>query len=460
MGKKESKKNDKPAEVSTVQDTEPKKRYEIVDRKLVLAELERLKKSTEGNERERVDRLSFYYAHEAQQGKIKLADCQPDDASDPTGCWFRSDATLDACPFCGKGGPVVPMPTVPLADRDIELNVKAAESKLVKPAGEKSDIVKVKPKDIKAKKKERNEVVEAKPIATELVTAEPKSEAIVTTPESIDLPSENVGGTAADLDRICEEISFDLNEYAKNQAVMMWRVGKKFAQIRDRKLWSTVRREDGGYGYGNFGSFVAQRFADFEFTPDHAMLLIRIASEFSEEEAIFLGSAKAKAILDARNARNLPPITEAQKNELTSVARDLSLSELRAKIKGIQLQLTTGTNPTAVRPSDADDRDDDLDADDEDESDDEDDLDDENEPNSVRTKSTKSAPPKMTSLSFEAREFSLPLVQKGSQIKAAKKIQDEPHGSLQVPGGAKIHFVIRIGDEGQLFLDGRIETPY
>lgn len=340
------------------------------------------------------------------------------------------------------------------------MNVKAATKKAEE---KKSDggVAKVSSKAIKDKKKERGEVVEEKP--TESPKEAPKSDAIVSTiaSEAIDLPSENVGGTAADLDRICFEIVSDLTEHAKNQAVMMWRVGKKFSQIRDKKLWSVVRREDGTFDYANFGSFVAQRFANFEFTPDHAMLLIRIAGEFTEEQAAALGSAKAKAILDARHARNSEPITEEQKNELILFGGEHSLVELKARIKRMQLpQLPTGNSTISSASVDVDDEDRDDDSDeDEDGSDDSGDEDEGPESRPAPNKE-KPKPAQMTSVSFERREFSVPLVQKGSQIKPAKKIQDEPHGTYSLVGGSKLHFVVKIGEDGQIQIDCKVETPY
>jgi hypothetical protein len=402
-----------------------------------------------------------------------MIDCRPDDANDPLGCRIKSLEDCDVCPFCGKGGEIVTLPKdPPKADVDIELNVKAAEKKAeaktedkkdesAKPVAKKGEggVAKVSSKDVRAKKKERGEVVEDKPVQSASVQVKEAAIAVVK-PEvvAIDVPAESVGGTAADLDRICSEIYADLKEHAKNQAVMMWRVGKKFSQIRDLKLWSTVRREDGSFDYANFGSFVAQRFADFEFTLDHAMLLIRIAGEFSEEQAIGLGSAKAKAILDARNARNSEPITEDQKNELVLLASTVSLSELRAKIKWMQaaqLPAPTAAGSTSVSSGESSSPDESADDDDED-------LDDDDAPDSTRQASTSkpAKPAQMTSVSFEKREFSIPLAIKGSQVKPAKKIQDEPHGTLSLPGGSKIHFVVRIGDDGQLFVDGKVETPY
>jgi hypothetical protein len=457
----EPKNDDKPMSGEPWKD-ESWRRHEVVDPKLVLSALEKNGLKVAEKELDRTADLSSFYVHEKQKKTMKLARCVPNDADDPLGCGFMSDETLDSCPFCGSGDEIVSVPKeAPKADRDVELNVKAAEKKIEdKKSG---GAVKVTSKDVKAKKKERGEVVEEKP--TEPAKEATKPDAIVPAKlEAIDLPSENVGGTAADLDRICLEIVTDLHEHAKTQAAVMWRIGKRFSLIRDKKLWSTVRREDGGFDYANFGSFVAQRFADFDFTPDHAMLLIRIAGEFTQEQATGLGPAKAKAILDAKNSKHAQPITEEQKNELILLSGELSLSELRAKIKRMQLpQLpaapTGSVGATSTEESDDEDRDDE-DADDEDDEDDDDENDD--DPDSSRSSATKPAvrQPQMTSVSFEKKEFSIPLVQKGSQIKAAKKIQDEPHGTLSVPGGTKIHFVLKIGDDGQIFVEGKIETPY
>lgn len=444
---------------SKSQEAQSKARCDIVDPKRVFAELERRGLPTDGSEEERTNRLSSFFVHEAQKRKTGMIDCQPDDADDPLGCGIKSLEDCDVCPFCGKGGEIVAAPKeAPRADKGIESNVKAAEKK----AEKKGDgVARVTSKDVKKKKEERGEKVEDKPPQPAIEAS--KSGEIVPSEsevEASDLPSLSASGTAADLDRMCSEIDVGLEKYARNQVAVMWEVGAKFATIRDRKLWSTVRHEDGGFAYQNFGSFVSQRFRDFDFTPDHAMLMIRIAGELTQEQAISLGIAKAKAILDAKNARNAEPITDAQKNDLILLAPDMSVSELRAKIKRMQAPQLPAASTGPVVATSADDSDDDEDRDDED-SDDEDDEDDE-APDSTRAPANKPTvrQPQMTSVTFEKKEFSIGLVQKGSQIKAAKKIQDEPRGTLSVPGGTKIHFVLKIGDDGQIFIEGKVETPY
>ncbi len=462
-GKKtESKKNDESIDEKS---QAAEVRYEIVDPKRVFRELERFGLPTEGTPNERTDRLSSYYAHEAQKSKGAMIDCQPDDESDPLGCRIKSPDGYDECPFCGKGGDIVTLPKeAPKADRDIELNVVAAGKKpeLAKPLSESkasSDKpVKVSAKDIKAKKKERGEVIENKGESATLADAivQPKPEIV-----AVDLPSVSTGGTIHDLERIEHRVDEVTEGMLTNQALSMWELGTLLAEIRDKKLWSLPRHADDNFKYVNFNSYVAQRF---DFTPDHAMLMIRIASSMTRENAA-IGSAKAKAILDAKLPDDMTANLVAFASEKDERGYFIhSLVELRMKIKGLkdpQLPPAPSQSATTSVSDDDEDRDDGA-AEDDDDLDEDDSDDEDDEPRSSRPtpNKTKAQPAKMFSVSYETREMSIPLVQKGSQIKEAKKIQDEPHATEQLPGGVKIHYTIRIGDGGQLFLDRRVETPY
>lgn len=466
-----AKKNESKGEVKTEPVASPEtmltvsKRYAAVDPKRVYQELEKRGLPTEGSEIERTDRLSGFFAHEAQKNKkFGLADCQPDDANDPQGCGFLSDDKLDECPFCGKEGDVVPLPKeAPKADRDIELNVKmaAAKEEPAKPEAKpdtKPKVAKVSSKDVKKKKEERGEKVEDKPVHPPAEV--PKLETIVASvPETIalDLPSESAGGTAADLDRLSNEIDADLRSFDQAKGLITWRMGKKFAEIRDKKLWTTLRHEDGNPVYRTFYAFVVQRFDDV--TPDHAMLAIRIAGELSVEQAQAIGIAKAKAIFDATNARNSEPITSAQKDELLLLATKMSLVELRARIKRMQLPQIAVPASVEVDAIVASDRDDD-DSDDDDLDDEDDDDSDDDDPELVCPAKPAVKQPQMTAVTFEKKEFEVPLYCKGTQTRPAKKISDEPHGTIALLGGTKIHFVVRIGDEGQIFIDGKIDQPF
>ena len=432
------------------------KRFEAVDPKRVYAELEKRGISPKETEIERIEQLFGHFVHEERKGAIQLADCQPDSADDPQGCGFLSDQTLPECPFCGKGGEVMARPKeVPRADRDIELNVKMANMKNEPAKSEakpeaKPKVAKVSSKDVKKKKEERGEKVEDKPAQSSDVT--PKLEAIVASvPEvvALDLPSESAGGTAADLDRLSNEIDAELQCFDQAKGLINWRVGKRLAEIRDKKLWTTLRHEDGNPVYRTFHAFVLQRFNEANVTPDHAMLMIRVAGELTVEQAQSLGITKAKAILDANNARNSEPITSAQKDELILLAPKMSVVELKARIKRMQLPQIAAPASAESTAVDASDREDD-DSDD----------DDDDGPESVRPSKQTVKQPQMTSVTFEKKEFEVPLYCKGTQTKPAKKISDEPHATVALPGGTKMILVQRFGDEGQLVIDVKIVQPF
>jgi hypothetical protein len=412
--------------------------------------------------------LAAYYAHEAQQKRIKLARCEPDkiegsddyDLSQSVGCFISSDEALDECPFCGQGGEVQTIQKpAPKADPNVELDVKLAEKTLKEKKG-KGGVVKVSPADVKAAKKARQGDAPDKPSKT--AEEAPKADAMATTkPESqaIDLPSESVGGTAADLDAKVDRINELIDNQQRQELATSWEIGALLSEIRDKKLWSLVRHEDGTYAYPNFNSFCAQKFG---WSPgsNYANLLMRIAANMSQEDAA-MGSLKAKAILEAHLPDDITKQLIAFATERGPDGKFVhSFVELRSEIqnkKNPQLPAATG-EPVRAMSADADDESDDLD--DNNDLDDEDDDEEETSTKSSTKPERKPKPAVMAAVTFESKTFSIPLVQKGSQIKPAKRIQDEPHGTLSVPGGTKIHFKLVIGEDGQIAIQGNVETPY
>jgi hypothetical protein len=413
--------------------------------------LEKLGLPRDESANERTERLSSYYAHEAQQKKIKRCICEPDGPDDPQGCGFESDQTLSECPFCGKGGEVLPMPKdPPKADEAIENNVVAAGTK-------KDDgVAKLTSKELRALKKARKGEPSAGTAAPtdgsnsgELVTKSPESQAL-------DLPGESTG-TVADLDRLIREIREISARSEKEQGLSTWELGIRFAEIDDRKLWCLIKHEDGSYVYPNFNSFIAQQFG---WSPGstHAALLMRVARKMKREDAELMGISKAKTIIDTDFEGELKQLLIAFASELDDQGKPVhSVTDLRVKIQEMKTARLPPAPPTTPdMPDNNEEEGDDPDADDAEDEDDEP----TSSPKPSPAPKGKPKPAEMVSVNFEAKKFSLPLVQKGSQFKPAKKLPDEPHGVLQLPGGTKMFFKVVIGDEGQLLLEGTIDTPY
>lgn len=446
--KNESTNETKSEQVESKPESKPRVRLEIVDHKRVMQTLESFKLPIDGSPQERLDRLCSFFAHEERKGTFGLVQCLPDDDADPQGCGLLSSDKLDECPFCGKGGEIVAASKeVPKADRDIELNVVVAKKKAeekknepkpaAKPASDKT--VKVSPKEIKKKKEERGDKPAEVASVAAIIPSSPTEEVPVI---AKDLPSDKAGGTAADLDRLTREINESKDKMLADQAMYMWTIGQKLAEIRDKKLWSLIRHEDGNYAFSSMNVFVAQTF---DFTPDHAMLMIRVATAFTAEQAK-IGVTKAKAILDAKLPDDMTAQLVAYASEKDAKGDwKHSVRQLQDRIRDLKApQLSSAAAPTVTIPDEEDD----------------DDEDEDGPESGVAAVQPKIRKPEMTSVSFEKREFSVPLAVKGSQVKPAKKIQDEPHGALALPGGVKIHFVVRIGEDGQVCIDGRVETPY
>jgi hypothetical protein len=469
--KSESKKNDETKSDANAQPKQPEKRFSIVQPKLVFTALEQHGLPTDGTEEERTNRLASYYLHEERTNKISLAECQPDgwqlgDEVDPTkttGCFFMSDQTLPTCPFCGDGGEVSisPPPAAPPSTND---DVTAAVNVATKKAIEKKkeSVAKVSSKDVKNKKKARGaakedvEPKDEKP-ATEPETA--KSTSIVKPEvEALDLPSATAGGTIEELVQAESEIDALYAWAAKAEADTAWEVGRRLIAIRDKKLYTQKRNEDKTLVYATFGHYLGARF---DMTTDYASKLIRIAALMSKEDAEAVGVRKALTIIGSQ----LPDNTTKELIEYAS-GKDKEGKPLRSfreleneirKIKNPQLPAGTSSSNAAVDP-DGDDDEEHVDLDDDD-SDDLDEEDSDDEPESKPAK-TKEKPKQLTSISFEAKTFEIPLHVKGSQIKPAKKIQDEPHGMLLCLGGTKMFFRVEIGENAELKIVSKIETPY
>ena len=447
---------DSESETSTQNpwDLDTWRRPDVVDAKRVLETLSNLALPTDGSASERTQRLEAYYAHEAQKRAIEVARCVPDFDGHDQGCGYASNIVLSCCPFCGLSGEVQAAKPVPVADPYIEHNVASAKKANATKAKEKAAAVaKVTSKDVKKKKKDRGEPVADKPAETK-----PESEAVMI-PKSdavaIDLPTENPGGTLADLDRLIAVIRSTDEGMQRNQAVGMWTIGKAIAEIRDKKLWALVTREEGGYAYSGVNVMAAQLFG---YSTEYVAILVRIVSSFTQEQAA-IGSAKAKLILGSKFPDDITKsLVEfaSEKDEKGDFVH--SLVDLQLKIRGLRNpQLPAPAQPVLATSDDGPDSAEDDDVDRDDGSDEEDD----DEPTNRPASTTKPVqrPAQMTSVNFPSREFSIPLVQNGSQIYPAKKIQDEPHATFALPNG-KIHFTVRIGEDGQLFLDGKLDMPY
>lgn len=343
----------------------------------------------------------------------------------------------------------------PKADAGIESTVAAAGQK-VEDQKKADAVAKISSKDVRAKKKARN----ADP-STDAPTDDAKSDLMVSASpgsQALDLPSEHPTGTIADYDRLNGEMHAIIAESEKGQALAAWDLGVRLAEMDIRKLWCLVKHEDGTCVFPNFNSYCAKEFG---WSPGstHAALLMRVAKNMPRENAKLIGISKAKTIIDTDfpdDGKQLLIAFASKKGDDGKLIH--SVTDLRVKIQEMKTARLPPAPPAppADTPDANEEEGDDIDLDDDDDG--------EDEPTSSAKPSTapkdKPKPVQMVSVNFESKKFTVPLVIKGSQVKPAKKLPDEPHGTLQVPGGTKVHFKVTIGDDGQIAIEGTIETPY
>jgi hypothetical protein len=72
---------------------------------------------------------------------------------------------------------------------------------------------------------------------------------------------------------------------------------------------------------------------------------------------------------------------------------------------------------------------------------------------------SKGPEPKTVTVSYAETKVSAPMLVNGSNVKPAKKLSDGPHGTIHTLNGCQIKIEIRIGDDGQIYVDQTIVRP-
>ena len=98
--------------------------------------------------------------------------------------------------------------------------------------------------------------------------------------------------TERDLDKAIA----DIETYKRDVFLNGWRLGKKLAEVHERLAWKQRLGEDEKPLYASFGDFCK---AELKLTKQEAYKFIRISTEFSESDALRLGSAKMSLLLQA-----------------------------------------------------------------------------------------------------------------------------------------------------------------
>jgi hypothetical protein len=452
---------------------------------LIAKELRRLGLSEEGTLIERARLLEASYESERaakdEPAESYLLRCHPQPpeggglpAADALGCLYSSPATFNACPFCGMTevdvGPA-PAAAGPPASKNNE------------PTEGKPSTVRVTAKDVKAKKDKRKKKDVARASADAILSDEdepevetpalPASAAVVpaklVSPD--DVKDEEAlaavpGASVAELDAQVARAKEARRLRETTEAKTFWEEGDALREIHDRKLWCLVKKhEDGSPVFRSFGQFVSETF---DYSPGHGFSLVQIARAIDRETAISLGVYRSKTIVacyyrlketkddetaDRERARLIEMATAKAENGASRYSGREIEEEIRQvltpKLPPPPVETASAPAPPLVVPHDADgvvieDADDEVD-----------DRDDADEPESTRT-----APDRKTvTVTLGDTAFVIPLYQKGSSVKAAKKIEDGAHGEINTLNGHKVGVELRIGDGGQLEVRLSVARP-
>lgn len=324
-------------------------------------------------------------------------------------CGGSSSADFDACPFCGTGG-----------DEETEAEEKpAAEEQPPAPKKEKAAKAPKEEAPPAEKKTAKGSKKSAK--TTEEKTEEKAVEAVVegkptTALAKVDKPGAVVKYNVDDLDKTVSAINTLKSAIWSNG----WKMGKLITELRDKQLWK-LRNEDGKPKYLTFESFCK---SELGFSDNQAYRLMDVAERFTEEQVKKFGTTKLSLILEA-------PKEDQDKILEEHVAKNASSAEVREAVtkarkeKGVTRR-DTGRKKTPKSGKAA----------------------------SPPKKKAKGASPKRDKITVAALEGTktVKLFKREHPEVVAKRIADEPVGTLELENDVVMHFSLIQGPEGNIVL--------
>lgn len=450
-----------------------------------------------------------------------MADCEAPrldngeyDMSSPVGCGRASPSSLDACPFCGQSDVVDPRAPAaapatkaeaepefeaepePEAESKVEAEAKPGakpakgaraskassarqsvaptesedelkeESASVEPAATREPIappvVRVSSEDVRRAKGRRGMTAIETPTLvehTEPVASEPPNEAPPAETAPVESAEAETGATVADLDAQVARFKRAAATIEVTTAVSFWEQGRALLEIIDRKLWCLVRNEgDGSPVYRSLGEFCSRVL---DVSQSTAYDFRAIAASFEREQAERLGFTRMKELV---RGQDLPPETFKRMLDRASARTEdgegfvVSIRELRDEIAAEKRLLQAPPAATTGGPSRVEHDEDGVVV----ESDDEDDEDDDATPaRSGKADRARPAPvePKTIAISLAETKITVPLLKKGSNVKAAKKLEDGCHGTFVGTNGVKCRVEICIGDDAEICVVLTLDRP-
>lgn len=296
---------------------------------LVRATLEGLGLDHEGSLKATTARLAEFYKQ--NEDRLDIAGCD--------NCGGDSDASLDACPFCGEEGVLedenspppakAPPPQPPKAEAPPPTKKKAA-APAKKPAAKKKAAAPAKKKATTKTKPaaKKKATTKAKPPAKKKGAAKAKAKA----PDADAEVVSTALVTEADLERQVEIIRKSVSD----GALALHRMGAAAKAINEGQLWKMRFTKGGESCYRSFKQFCIE---DLCMTPAHIYRAIGVAEQFTEDEVKGLSGQQIRVVMQLPAGARQEAIDAARSGEGTS-----TLSE-RAKALGAK----PGEAPTPTK---------------------------------------------------------------------------------------------------------------
>lgn len=291
------------------------------------AALGTLNLSANGSIKARVSRLADYY--KANETTVDLATCDV--------CGGESDASLEACPFCGDEGAVVEPETTEAIDATEPEDEDRGEPREEPEPGEDdpdgataeggdTDAIDTQGDDMATTKATKGKKGKAAP-APKKATA-PKGKAAKATPTTALAPkgkgkaakptpegSSLIVHSSEDLDAKVAEIK----EAVTGGAVAMHRLGMAANEIVKGALWKQRVGDDGVPTFRNFKQFCQ---AELKMTAQHIYRAMAVAAEFKETEIVALSGKQVRLVLEVPKEHRGEVMEAAGKGESTAALTD------------------------------------------------------------------------------------------------------------------------------------------
>lgn len=343
-----------------------------------------------------IQALDDAYHAQGKASGVELLQCD--------GCGGLSPETLSACPFCGKAeGDAEQASTevvsskkhaVPSTDEDDEIDALEDEE----PAAPKA-------------KSKRTKKVNPAQATLPIATLAKKSDAIIIDPKTVAI--EKAGNyTERDLNAAVARVV----KLKGDTCVSMWHLGVEFTNIHTKQLWKLRTDDVKGARYKAFDQFCARELG---MSHGNVFSLIDVSRNFSEAQARAFGTSKLALLLEA------PEVAQAKIME-EKIAKGAPLSEVREEVKKARAEHGVVKRNTGRRKA----------------------------PKGKTTNTSKN--PEKITIAGLLGKHKVSLVTKATakdeEPKAAKRLADEPVGTLEMSNRTKMHFSIITDKAGGLVL--------